>query len=54
MSKKSIKLSRRVMRKEESKIKCEGLDQFLIYSNSKPLLKRIVFAVRIIFKATIK
>jgi hypothetical protein len=53
MSGKSIKLNRKAVRKESSKIKCEGLEEFLIYSNLKPWYKRLVFAWKIIFKLTV-
>jgi hypothetical protein len=51
MSAKKIKQFKRQLRKEIDNIKIEGLEQFIKYSLSMPLNKRIVFAVKIIFKA---
>ncbi len=53
MSGKSAKLSRRTMRKESSKIKIEGLEEFLLYASAQRLRRRLAFAARIIFKRVV-
>jgi hypothetical protein len=50
MSQKSAKKLRRAIRKEEDKIKIEGLDEFMAYASTQRLRGRIVFALRIVFK----
>jgi len=51
MSSKKIKQFKRQLRKEIDNIKIEGLEQFIKYTASMSLKKRIVFALKIIFKA---
>jgi len=50
MSKKTAKLSRRTVRKEADKIKILAMRQFLEYVQILGIFKRLVFAVKIIFK----
>lgn len=50
MSGKSEKRLRRSVRKETDKIKMHGLKQFMEYTTTQPLKKRIKFAAQIIFK----
>ena len=51
MSSKKIKQFKRQLRKEIDNIKIEGLEQFVKYVSKKSLFGRIVFALKIIFKA---
>lgn len=52
MSGKSSKRIRRAVQKEAGKIKIQGLQEFLDYSSTQGLWRRVVFAMRIVFKRT--
>jgi hypothetical protein len=50
MSGKSSKRIRRAVMKEAGRIKVQGLEKFLAYSSQQGLYRRIVFAIRVVFK----
>lgn len=50
MSGKSNKRIVRAVKKKSDKIKVQGLQEFLDFSNAQPLRKRLIFALRVVFK----
>ena len=50
MSGKNVKQIRRQVRKQADKIKIQGLQEFVIFCNSKSFFKRVKIAWMIVFK----
>ena len=50
MSTRHAKLIRKQIRKKSSDIKIQGLQEFIDYTLGQSLWRRVVFAVRIVFK----
>lgn len=50
MSGKQIKRIKKKLKRDEQKVKIEGLNEFMYFTTIQPLKKRLVFAFRIIFK----
>jgi hypothetical protein len=50
MSQKQNKRLRRAINKQASKIKIQGLQEFVDFAQNQTLKKRIIFALRVIFK----